>query len=69
MERACQSVHYFGPDGNISTNMGWSMVNFGADIHVPIRMNCNTFSDPLTFQLAPPSGQDFNYMINSTGKY
>ncbi len=28
-------------------------MEFGADIHVPLRMNRNKFGDPLTFHLAP----------------
>ncbi len=29
-----------------------------ADSHVPQRMNCNGFGDPLTFHLVPSSGQN-----------
>ena len=32
---------------------------FCTDIHDPPRMNPNDFGDPLTFHLAPPSGQNF----------
>lgn len=33
-------------------------VKLGADIHVPLRMNWKMFGDPLTFLLAPSSGQN-----------
>ncbi len=32
----------------------------GSDVHVPLRMNCKNFGDPLTFHLAPSSGQHVN---------
>ncbi len=31
--------------------IGKTAIKFGADIHVPIRMDCNHFGDPLTFYL------------------
>ncbi len=34
-------------------------MKFVSDIHVPLRMNCMYFDDPLTFPLAPSSGQTF----------
>ncbi len=40
----------------------------GSDIHVPLRMNCSDFGDPLTLNLAPSSGQscDVEYIILTT---
>ncbi len=35
-------------------------MKFGTCIDVPVRMNCNHFSDPLTFHLVPSSGQNFD---------
>lgn len=32
-------------------------MTLGADIHVPNKMNCNDFGEPLTFELRPPSGK------------
>ncbi len=43
----------------ISWTTGGIAIKFGADIHGPQRMNCNNF-DPLTFRLAPSSGQKIN---------
>ena len=37
-------------------------MTFGTDTHVPIRMNCIYFGDSLTFDLAPPSGLNFNLL-------
>ena len=31
----------------------------GGDVHVPLKMNCNIFGNPLTFHLVPSSGQNF----------
>ncbi len=42
------------PDWNISTAVGWIVMNV---VHVSFRMNCKNFDDPLTFPLAPSSGQ------------
>ena len=36
-------------------------------IHVPLRMNCKNFGDPLTFHRVPSSGQHFN--VSSTLVY
>ncbi len=36
------------------------VMNFGSDIHVPLKMNCSNFGDPLTFHPAPSSGQHVN---------
>ncbi len=44
---------------NVSTTTEW-IAKFGTDIHVPLRMNCMNFNGPLTFHLAPSSGQNFN---------
>ncbi len=40
------------PDWNISTTVGWIATKFGANIHDPLRMKCNNFTDPLTFHLS-----------------
>ncbi len=42
----------------------WIVVS---DFHVPLRMNCNNFGDPLTFPLSmsPSSGQKFNLSTTS----
>ncbi len=34
------------------------------DIHVSFGINCNNFDDPLTFNLAPPSG--WNFKLSNT---
>ncbi len=34
---------------NVSKNIEWIAMKFGTDIHVPPRINCNDFGDPLTF--------------------
>ncbi len=34
-----------------------SRIKISTDVHVPLRMKCNDFGDPLTFYLAPSSGQ------------
>lgn len=34
-------------------------MKFGTDIHISLSMNFNHFGDPLTFHLAPSSGQTF----------
>ncbi len=33
---------------------------FGTDIYIPLRLNCKNFGHPLTFCLAPPSGQSLS---------
>ncbi len=33
----------------------WIVMKCGSDIHVPLRLNCNDFGDPLTFHLVPSS--------------
>ncbi len=38
----------------------WIAVKFGTHVHASLRINCNNFGDPLTFNLAPSSGQNFN---------
>ncbi len=35
-------------------------MTFAADIHVSLRMNYNDLRDPLTFHMAPSSGQNLN---------
>ncbi len=35
-------------------------MKFGSNIHGPQMMNPPNFSDPLTFPLAPPTGQSFD---------
>ncbi len=35
-------------------------MKYGSDIHVLLRMTCKNFGDPLTFHLAPSSGQHVN---------
>ncbi len=35
-------------------------MKFGKHMHAPLRMNCHDFGDPLTFLLAPSSGQIFH---------
>lgn len=44
---------------NVLTTIGCIATEFGAH-NVFLRMNCNDFSDPLTFLLVLPSGQSFN---------
>lgn len=46
----CWSVHHFGPDRNIATNMRWSTMKLGTDVQ---RMHLNDF-DLATFLLASP---------------
>lgn len=33
----------FGPGQNVSTTIGWIAMTSGADVHAPVRMNCNHF--------------------------
>ncbi len=35
-------------------------MKFDTDIHVSLRMNSNNFGAPVTFHVAPPSGQNVN---------
>ncbi len=37
-------------------------MKFATHIHVPLRMSCNNFGDPLTFHLLPSSGQSFQIL-------
>ncbi len=40
-------------DGNDGpSSIGWIAVKFGAEILIPLRMNCNKFGGPLAFHLA-----------------
>lgn len=39
------------PLWSIPITIGWIAMNFGTDIHVPHRINCNYFGDPLTVEL------------------
>ncbi len=39
----------YGFEGNISTTIGWIAMTFDIDTHVPLKMNCKNFGDPLTF--------------------
>lgn len=53
------------------TNIGWITMKFGANIHVPLRMNCSNFGDPPTLPLVPSSGQHlplFNTFLPNTRK-
>lgn len=45
---------------NVTTAIGWIIMKFDTDIHVPLRMNINKFCDPLTFDLTPSSGQNLS---------
>ena len=45
---------------SLSTYTVWIGTKCSTNIHVPCRMNLNDFGDPLTFHLAPPSGQNMN---------
>lgn len=47
---------------SVLTTVGWTVMKFGLDIHVPQRINCNHFGDPLTFNVAPPFGRNFNVL-------
>ncbi len=49
---AILAVQYFGPEGNISTNVGWIAIRFSTDIYGPQRMKPNEFGgDRLTFHV------------------
>lgn len=48
-----QLVHPFGPDWSITTTMRWTAMEFGSEIHVPLKMKWNNVGDPLPFDLAP----------------
>ncbi len=39
----------------VSAAVGWIVMKCGSDVHVPLKMNCKNFGDPLTFHLAPQS--------------
>ncbi len=43
------TFHICGFEWKVSRTIGWIAVEFGPDIHVPLRMNCNNFGDQLTF--------------------
>lgn len=45
------------------TTIGWIAMKFRTDIPVPLRINCNHFGDPLTFNLPSLSGQRFYYIF------
>lgn len=47
----------FGPDSNISLNIGWTVMKFSTFI---LRVNCDNFGDPLTSHLPPSSGHNCN---------
>lgn len=38
-----------------NVSIGWTAMNFGPHNHAPLRMNCKTFGDSLTFPLATSS--------------
>ncbi len=38
----------------------WIVMKFSTNIHVPLRMNCLNFGEPLTSNLAPSSDQHVN---------
>lgn len=42
-KQLCRPVHHFGPEWNISTTVGWKAMNFGTDICVSHRGDCNNF--------------------------
>ncbi len=44
----------------MATQVTRIVMKFSTDIHVPVRMNCNQFADPLTFHTAPSSGQNLS---------
>lgn len=39
----------------------------GADINVPLKMNCNNIGDPLTYHLAPSSDQTYKPNVQCSG--
>lgn len=43
------------------TTIGWIVMKCGSDIHVPLRLNCNNFSDPLTFHRALYASHNLNW--------
>lgn len=49
----CQS--FYLSSWNVSTSTGWIVTKSGTDVHVPLRMNCIYFCDPLTFPETPSS--------------
>lgn len=44
-----------GFDGNVLTSVGRIAIKCGACSHLPIKMNCNNFSDLLMFPVMPSS--------------
>lgn len=42
------------------STFGWIAIKLGLDIHVFQKINWNNFGGPLTFPVAPSSGQNFN---------
>ncbi len=53
----------------MSTTVKWTAVKFGSDVHVPLKKNSNRFGDPLTFNLVPSSGRNFNlfnYLVQNS---
>lgn len=39
---------------------GWITLRIGADSHIPLRMNCNHFDDPLTFRVGSEMGKNIS---------
>lgn len=39
---------------------GWITLRIGADSHIPLRMNCNHFDDPLTFHVGSKKGKNIS---------
>ncbi len=63
---------WWSPDVSSSATMRLTFVVWVKclnNIHVPLRMNFNDFGDPLTFPLAPPSGQILNASNTLVGKH
>lgn len=48
-------VDICGFEGNVLTAIGWIVMKFGTQIHIPQEMNCNNFDNDLVFHLAPSS--------------
>ncbi len=45
----------------MAQTIGWIVMKCVTDINVPLKMKNNHFGDPLTFPLAPSSGQNVHF--------
>lgn len=61
---APQEINIFGFEWTITTtcHILWIAVKYGRNIHVPHKMDCKNFGDPLMLHLVLSSGQSFTHL-------